>query len=178
MNCKKIQELILTDYVDGEMAEDKKILLDGHISECKKCREFLSLVKETTVAPLGNAKRDNLSEDVIWSKIREEIHSEEDLVYEEGPGFFERIRDMLFSPQPAFALGTFAVILLLVMTANFNRQQVQLVKNNQVQQVALIQNKSESTEDESFSQEEYLAYFFEENDSYEGYGTSLESYFL
>ena len=64
------------------------------------------------------------------------------------------------------------------MTVNSSRQQVQLVKNNQVQQIVLIQDQSESEEVETFSQEEYLAYFLEENDSYEGYGTSLESYFL
>jgi len=180
MNCKKIQEWILTDYLDGEMSQDQKDVLEKHISSCSECKRFLFAAKETVVEPFVNSKKDYLSESVVWEKIQEEIQDEKEAAYAyaEESGFLKRVKDILFSPKPAFALGTFAVILLLIVTVNSSRQQVQLVKNNQVQQIVLIQDQSESEEVETFSQEEYLAYFLEENDNYEGYGTSLESYFL
>ena len=61
MNCKKIQEWILTDYLDGEMSQDQKDVLEKHISSCSECKRFLFAAKETVVEPFVNSKKDYLS---------------------------------------------------------------------------------------------------------------------
>ena len=40
MKCKKIQEIILTDYLDGQLDEKQRSSLGRHLAECKSCKEF------------------------------------------------------------------------------------------------------------------------------------------
>ena len=40
MNCKKAQELMLTDYLDDEISEKEKARIEEHLESCQKCREF------------------------------------------------------------------------------------------------------------------------------------------
>ena len=48
MNCKKIRELILTDYIDGEADEKTKMSVNAHVAECAECKELLSSVQKIT----------------------------------------------------------------------------------------------------------------------------------
>lgn len=180
MNCKKIQDKILTDYLDGEMLKSERLYVEAHIKSCLKCKEFLSLVKETAIIPLESAKQDHFSEDVIWSKIQQEIQEEKEVVDidDNKVSFFEVVKDIVFFPKPAFALGSFVMILLLVMTLSFNKGQRQLVQKGQNQNIISIQDQVSEIAIDTFGHEEHLAYLFDGNDGYKEYGTSLEQYFL
>ena len=57
MNCEKIKELIITDYIDNEMSDEKRIRLNIHFSRCQECKEFFETVKNTVVKPFANAKK-------------------------------------------------------------------------------------------------------------------------
>ena len=39
-NCKKSQELMLTDYLDDQMTAKEKARIEEHLESCRKCREF------------------------------------------------------------------------------------------------------------------------------------------
>ena len=173
--CKRIQELILTDYLDDEISKES---VDKHIASCKECREFLAMAKKITIEPLRNAKRDHIREDVVWSRIQDEIRDEEAYVneYDSELSFFEKVKDMILSPKPAFALGTFAVLVLTILVLNFNANQSQLVKEKQKQ--ISVKEKVVTVKDEESKEELYLAYYFEQDKGYKDYGTSLEEYFL
>jgi len=69
MDCKKIQELIITDYLDNEMNNK---LVERHIESCDDCRKFLILTQKTIVDPLSKAKKDHLSRELIWARLQEE----------------------------------------------------------------------------------------------------------
>lgn len=41
MKCQEIQELILSDYLDGELDEEREKILFIHLEGCERCRRFL-----------------------------------------------------------------------------------------------------------------------------------------
>ncbi|MBF0569237.1 MAG: zf-HC2 domain-containing protein [Candidatus Omnitrophica bacterium] len=71
MTCAKIQELLISDYIDGEADAAVKKLVEDHLTSCFSCREFLSVV-QTTDDVLRQPPQERLSEDV-WSAVRERI---------------------------------------------------------------------------------------------------------
>jgi len=56
-SCERIQQLLF-DYVDGELSEDDKQLVEKHTAECEKCRreleirrELISLIRDSAYTP-------------------------------------------------------------------------------------------------------------------------------
>jgi len=45
MNCEEIQNL-LSEYIDGELAEGERLRLDDHLENCPDCREELAHLRE------------------------------------------------------------------------------------------------------------------------------------
>jgi len=177
MNCKRIQELILTDYLDDEINKES---IDQHVANCKECREFLALAKKVTIEPLKNAKKDHLSRDVIWSRIQDEIRKEENCAneYYSEPNFLEKLKNAMFLPKPVLALSAFAVLVVAVLVLNFSAKQLQLAKNISIINHVSVTEKKADIKSAEFDQEIYLAYFFNQSESSKNYGTSLEEYFL
>ena len=84
MKCKEIQEVLLTDYLDGMMNEQNRREAEAHLSSCVYCKEFMEIAIESTVEPFKNAPKLSLSHEKIWQRIKEEIISEEK--FEDVPG--------------------------------------------------------------------------------------------
>ncbi|KJJ84921.1 hypothetical protein OMAG_001151 [Candidatus Omnitrophus magneticus] len=47
MKCKNVQELLLSDYTDKELSLEKQIIIDGHLTNCLKCREISNKIRHT-----------------------------------------------------------------------------------------------------------------------------------
>jgi len=107
MNCQRVEELVLTDYIDGRMGDQFKGLIDQHLGECPACQELLDAVKRDVVGPLSNTPR-LVAGEALWSQIREAVAQEERLRIEKAitPGFWEKLRSTVFIPRPAFAIVT------------------------------------------------------------------------
>jgi len=45
MNCKQIEKL-LSPYLENELSQEKKSLVESHIKECPQCSELLSYMRE------------------------------------------------------------------------------------------------------------------------------------
>jgi len=180
MDCKKCQELILTDYLDNEAPEDLKNVIEQHLTACDECRKFLSLVQKTVIQPLAVAKRDVLSNDVIWSRLQEEIHAKED--YIEGPeaemGIIERFKSLLFTPKPAFVLATFLAVIatILILHSSINRSH--LAQNDQNNMKLVVKKVIGTVQTQTDDEVESYAFYFEQNEILKDYGTSMEEYFL
>lgn len=175
--CKKIQELILTDYLDGEINEAS---IDKHIASCEECRKFIAVVKKTTVEPLKNSKKDVLSQEIVWSKIQKEISKEKiySNEYDDAPSFFEKIKESFFLPNPTLAIGSFAVLIFMILVLNFKGNQSQLVKINQSEGGNFRKTRIIDVQSENSNLELYLAYLIKQENDFKDYGTSLEEYFL
>ena len=167
MNCKSIQELILTDYLDDELDIQQKKVIDGHLASCVHCQEFLAVAKETSVDPLSQSQKISLSEEKIWQNIKQQIDvnpspKEESVL----SNIFSRITDLLVLPQPILVTTGF-VVLILTMMLSF-----EFMKKSELAKKIAMEKR-----------QELVAYIFSEfsvnkSDDDAGYGTAIEEYFL
>lgn len=105
MDCKKMEEVILTDYIDGKLEGTALRQAEEHIASCDRCR---GLVQEfrAVAASLRNAPREE-PPDRVWEKIRAAI-----TVPERKPAW------TIFTPRrPAFAFAALAVALIAIFIA-------------------------------------------------------------
>jgi anti-sigma factor RsiW len=166
MNCKKIRELILTDYIDGQADANEKMAVESHAALCPGCKEFL-----TAAAAVGPcrvpAKDEEYSADLIWQRVKCEISAPK----EKRAGIFAylsgKMRFAGYMPRPAFALATaFTLVLVLGMAAKL------AVNNINPHNAAAPYEYSDGSDPLSGAATAVSA------DEEEGFGTSLESYFL
>lgn len=166
MNCKKIQKQILTDYIDEQIGQDQKRLIEDHLSSCVHCREFAETAKTSIISPFFNIEK-VVPSDQVWLNIKESIEQEpvnENLGYYED--FFRRLKDMIAPKRLAYALAGVFVIILVAMAA---------IKINQpLQEIAVRETQQES---EAIT---YLVKAIQDDELDENgdYGTAIEEYFL
>jgi len=112
MNCKKIRELIMTDYLDGEISQRLKEEVEKHLSSCYRCREFKQTVMKEAVEPF-RVSGENKPPDYLWYRIKDAIAAKEE---KEAVSVFRRMRifwEHIFSfPKPVFALATISAVIL------------------------------------------------------------------
>jgi hypothetical protein len=157
MDCKHIQDILLTDYIDGELFGDKKDAIDSHLFACDECRQILAaaLLNDKSLQPLPPS----FSQDEIWSKIKQRIEEKETVPFNPFLDFMGKVKPFFTVPKVAFV--TLALILTVYYFAP--RQQIQI---------------ADSTKQVNA---QYLVYLDEEsstNPLEESYDTDIENYFL
>lgn len=75
MNCSKFRDIIITDYVDGELDEQGKQEIDRHLQSCAACRSFAAAVSKITVDSLRKAEMEEPPA-FLWARIKS--HLEQD----------------------------------------------------------------------------------------------------
>lgn len=161
MKCEKAREFILTDYLDGELKKDEKLEVERHIASCAGCSKLLIDVKDRSARYFKGAQKFYPSENV-WANIKERIKA--DAAEKRGAAVTvtERLKRLFYIPRTAGAFATLAVIVLIVSSV-------------------FIHNVKRAG---GFSAEngslEYFGQMFADNeaDSGNGFGTSIEEYFL
>jgi predicted anti-sigma-YlaC factor YlaD len=61
LSCRELVELV-TDYLEGALAEEERLRFDEHIGRCTGCRVYLEQMRETIVV-LGRVPESALSPD-------------------------------------------------------------------------------------------------------------------
>ncbi len=127
MNCKRTQELILTDYIDGQMGDGPKGLVDGHLAHCSICKGFLDSIKNEVVGPFADAFK-AVPDEFLWTRIKQAIEEEQRQQAQKSfiLDFWERLRSAIHIPRPAFVLASVATLIFMVGIAS------QFVINNQI----------------------------------------------
>lgn len=72
MKCKKIQDLLVSDYFDGRCSPPVRKSVDEHLSRCNTCRDFLSVLERTSREPF-RAAPEFMPPESVWRGIRAEI---------------------------------------------------------------------------------------------------------
>lgn len=165
MNCKKVKELILTDYLDGQVSEQQKKQIEKHLASCGPCKEYELLAKKTVIEPFNNAERLRPSE-AVWHKIKEHIEEEEQELTSPFADLIRRIKSFLYVPKPALVVATIIVVLLVIVTiVKLPSEKQEIVKVNSEKQIECMT---------------YLLSVFNQDSTNEvnGFGTSIEEYFL
>jgi anti-sigma factor RsiW len=75
-NCKKIKDLILTDYVDTQLDPQSKSQVEDHLRHCAVCQAFAKEVKECLIVPFEKSSRQEVPVH-LWDTIKDRILQEE-----------------------------------------------------------------------------------------------------
>jgi predicted anti-sigma-YlaC factor YlaD len=139
MNCKRVKELIMTDYRDGEGSESVRKQIVSHLSACTDCRVYEQTVRQNA---------DRLFKDLdpvqppeaVWHNIREAVNEDRS---QAAPSFLERVfdfvRESFVVRKPAYAFATvFTVILVTVFYWGSPVRQHMLVKDYLSQKSAFM----------------------------------------
>jgi predicted anti-sigma-YlaC factor YlaD len=114
MNCKKIQKLIMTDYIDGEASGAVASRIKTHLSHCSDCRAFEQAVRQKSAILFKDLDPVQPPAEV-WQNIKEAIREDQT---QYAPSFLERLFDFLRESfvvrRPTYALATVFTIILAI----------------------------------------------------------------
>lgn len=162
MNCPKIQELILTDYIDGEITEEKKREVEQHLLHCAGCREYAAAARKSAVEPFLVEKQ-VVPPEGLWARIEEKIINEQRDRRGFGEEFLSRLEFFSALPRPALVV-TGVMLVLLIGGINQVWNHYQEAKKEQ-EQVNYLLALVDTSVDSAMNGED-------------GFGTSIEEYFL
>jgi len=124
--CDHFKELILTDYIDGELGKDIAGSVEGHLLDCSDCRTFFKEVKNNTAWPW----KKNLQRPVpvvLWDTIKQRIEHENQAA---GPfaAFIDKLKGLVVFPRlvPVFAS---LIVMLLAGSVALNTIQIYQAKD-------------------------------------------------
>ena len=156
MNCKKVKELLITDYIDCETIIALRHKIDRHISGCKSCRSYKEEV-ERSLPPLFSEARVNPPSDEIWHHIKSRITCK---------GRAAKGNIFMLKPfvrKSIFAFATAAALLLVVISFK--------VQNNQhYANSFLLEEEYFLYDSSSYGEREFF--------SQPNFGTIIEEYFM
>ncbi len=161
MNCKQIQEILLTDEADGTLDAQRSRELADHLAGCPACREFKETLTAHVLAPLRSAPRVRPPE-FIWDNIKEAISAGR---AEEKTEFAERLA-RLFAPacRPVYA-AAFALVLFVAAAVFFGWGTIsQTARNFSDEQVRFMAGLTAADNGA--------------DDPAEGFGTDIEEFLL
>ncbi|MGA2775812.1 MAG: zf-HC2 domain-containing protein [Candidatus Omnitrophota bacterium] len=165
MNCEKIKELILTDYIDNEINDEEKMRLNIHFANCQGCKEFLETVKDTVVKAFANAKKVEPSE-LIWLRVKEAIIAKQQQKLGFVASLLEKLKFVFSIPNSILTMSTImALVLIVVLMTTFKFSNKETLETS----------REDQAEYSTYSIEAPIGVFLN-NDS--GFETLVEKYFL
>jgi predicted anti-sigma-YlaC factor YlaD len=111
MKCERIQELILTDYLDEQLSADQKKHIDQHLSGCAHCRLFAQTARQTAFEPFVKAERLQPAASV-WEGIKEQIEASQERT-NIFANLWENIVSLVRVPNPAVVMVTIVSVLVV-----------------------------------------------------------------
>lgn len=76
MNCKTIQDLILTDYSDGRMPAQRRQELEAHLNICGHCRHLAKQAHKQAIAPFERTTP-AVPDEFLWLQIKRKVQQEQ-----------------------------------------------------------------------------------------------------
>ena len=128
MNCKKIQELLMTDYIDGELNEKMQASILEHLATCDRCKRFEENLKEKVINPLKSVEK-QYPPYFVWENIKNRIIKDRQSVSEKiDIVVTSKLSSIFKTLKPAFAVPAIAIAKELRLTpgaVSHRMQQIQ-----------------------------------------------------
>jgi len=120
MRCEEVQELILSDYMDGELGDERRRDVEAHLGDCEACREFKAAAFARAGATLKEAPRAD-APSYIWERVKQKIAAQAAERSNIRMSAADLMGKMLSSlarvPKPALAFAAAAVVIIAVILA-------------------------------------------------------------
>jgi len=156
--CDFFKDLILTDYIDGQLDKNAAGGVQSHLRSCRDCAAFLKEVKNTGIVPFQQVSHQPVPSE-LWDAVRQGIEQERTNPLED---LIDRLRGWVAFPRmvPIFAS---LVLMFLAGSVTVNTVQVQQTKEKEQGEylVSLLSSSGSSSQGDN-------------NDL----GTPIEHYFL
>jgi len=114
MECKKVQDQLITGYADQELDPGGNAGIERHLIACPDCRSFFEAVQRSAVAPFKEAG-EMQPEGFVWQRIQEKIEAEG----LRSENWFVKLADalvpLLRMPQPVFRIAFVTALVLGVV---------------------------------------------------------------
>jgi|GEM_PF-1418452 len=127
--CDHFRDLILTDYIDGQLDKNSLGSLESHLLDCSDCRAFLKEVKDNAGISPVFCSADVLRQPVpteLWDTIKQNIEHENQA---RSPlaDCIDKLKGWIVAPRmvPVFAS---LVLVFLAGSVTFNTIQIQQAK--------------------------------------------------
>lgn len=123
MNCKHVQDLVLTDYSDGQMPPERARRVEGHLAHCASCRALAQKVRQDLAGPLEGARAPG-PDAFVWLRIKEKIRQEA-AIEDPGISVADMVRNFVQPFRPVAVMACLFVMLGvgLVIRQNLSHQQ-------------------------------------------------------
>ena len=131
MQCRKIQELLKSDYLDSQTNQEEQLYVKEHLAQCPDCRR---LEKELlTQRRLFQKAKPQHPPERVWQNIRDTIVTERfNQDSSLSRGFLERLSGLIRARRPVFALASVlaAIIFVVVLAGTIIHKEESLSKVN------------------------------------------------
>jgi len=120
MKCERIQELLLTDHMDGELSDALRRQVNEHVRSCAACGEFARAAARISASPLKAAGKEE-PPSYIWHRVKERIASHEGSragIMQDIAEFIRRVLAPLMRiPRPAIVFAAAAMVIIAIFVA-------------------------------------------------------------
>jgi len=153
--CDHFKDLLLTNYIDGELDKNLASQLEDHLFACSACRDFLKEVKDNTSLPFQQGQLQTVPTE-LWDMILQRIELENKTV---SPieGFIERLKGLFVLPRmvPVFASLILMFVIGSVTLNTMHLRQAQAKDQGEylvslMSQVSLADNNEQGTPIEQY----------------------------
>lgn len=158
--CDHFRQWVLTDYIDGELADNVRRDMEGHLRTCRDCRAQAKEVKDSVVVPFTKASRQAVPA-VIWERVKQNIE-EKRAAHNPVEGFLDGLKNLWALSR---LVPVFASLMLMFVAGSVAVHVLQTNRDKEKDQgeylVALLDSPGPLAQTES-----------------NGFGTPIEHYFL
>jgi len=123
MNCKNIktmlndmQNILMTDYIDGELGPEQLKIAEEHLGSCSDCRQFKEDLLKNAVIPFYSIEK-AVPPAYIWQNISNGIIEKTNNNYLSFFGFLHR-----YLTFPGISAATAVITVLIISSVLFIRQ--------------------------------------------------------
>ena len=124
--CEQFRDLILTDYIDGELNKNAAGGLESHLLDCSDCRALLKEVKNNAALPFQQVRHQPVPAG-LWDTIKQNIE-QENRASNPLADLIEKLKGLIVFPRlvPVFAS---LIMMLLAGSVTLNTIQVQQARD-------------------------------------------------
>jgi len=159
MKCTVVQDILKSDYLDGELNQKLRQQIEGHLQTCPTCQASKEELESLRVALRGAQRKKVPAE--IWQNIQSAIIEEQLKEPESIPGYvWTRLKRVFSLPRPALAFTSAVAVIIVSLVAG----------------KTILNNDQYTT---STVEEDILQVYQVNGDIYTyNLGTAIEEYFL